>query len=329
MNLPWVSFLQFAGAALIIVFAGRGLTGYSNTIAKRRGLGEAWAGLILLAVATSLPELFTSVASIVRAGSPDLAIGDLLGSVLFNLAMIFLLDLIQGPGSLLGRVNLRLILSGGLGILLCGIVIVGLLIRRGGIWQIGLDTTLIFLLYLIGTRLIHRYQGKRRPSSLEPSNGKESSLARAYLGYLLCGLLILGAGIWLAQVGKKIAEETMWGESFIGTIFLAVATSLPEVTTCIAAIRLGLLDMALGNIFGSNIFNLVIIFICDISFRKAPILASASKAHVLTASVGILLTLIAIIGILVRSRKAIGKLGWDSIAIVVIYFLGLYFLFKG
>ena len=145
--------------------------------------------------------------------------------------------------------------------------------------------------------------------------------------YLLCALFIFGASIWLVRTAEGIAIQTGWGKTFVGALFLGIATSLPEATTSIYAVRRGSFGMAIGNILGSNMLNVVIVPICDIFMRGTNLLSAASMNNILPATVGILMTAIVIVGIIYRSKKSFLRLGLDSIAIVITFVVGSYLLF--
>ena len=315
----WV---QFIGACVIIVIAGRKLVFHANKFAKQKGWGDVWAGFILLAIATSLPELFTATCSVTIIKLPDLALGNILGSIAFNLFIIAILDAVRGKGPILRETDTGLILCGGISIILSSLTIAGM---SSGvsftIAGIGPFSIIIALIYLLGARLIFRSQKKA------VLNTRASSSGGSLLKYLLCALFIFGASIWLVHTAEGIAIQTGWGTTFVGALLLGIATSLPEATTSIYAVRQGSFGMAIGNILGSNMLNVVIVPICDIFTPGINFLSAVSMNNILPAAVGILMTAIVIVGIIYRSKKSFLRLGLDSIAIVIIFVVGSYLLF--
>ncbi len=328
----WVNFLVLAG---LIIISGTYLARFGDIIAEKTGLGQALIGMILVAMATSLPELVTSITSS-TIGAPDIAVGNVFGSNTFNLLILAITDLLHGPGPLMLRVRYSHILSGLLGILLSGLVVFSIIIYnftsiQVGIMGIGLDSIIILLVYLIGIRLVFRYEKKNPLDKAEDEKDvvpTDISLQKAAAGFLFCALIIVLTGVRLTVVSDKIAQLTGLQQSFVGTIMVAAATSLPELVASISAIRINAYNMAIGNVLGSNIFNMIIVFFADIFYRPGFILASVSLDHIVTAMVGLMMSAIALIGLFYRSRRTIFTIGWDSLFITITYFTGVYLLIK-
>ncbi len=322
MNL-WV---QFAVLGAVILFAARGLVSSSGRIAKKRGWADMWAGFMLLSFATTLPELFTSVSAAAVFKSPDLSVSNLLGSVIFNLLMIAVIDVVQGPGPLMRKVDGGLILLAGLCVGLSAVA--GLGVLAGGLapWRISPFSVVLLAGYLLGSRLVYAAGCGSPAKEAEDARARPEKLWWAQ--YAACALIVLLASPFLVRAVDGIAEATGWGRTFAGTLLLAAATSLPEVTTTITAARRGFYDMALGNILGANALNLGILFFSDAAYAAGSIFAAASAAHALTALLGILMTGAVIIGIIYRSKKSLGFLGWDAVVIICAYFAGSYILYS-
>ena len=326
--------IQFSISATVIILAGFKLSKYGDIIAEKTGIGRAWIGMIFLAGATALPEFFTTCSSVYIEKAPNLAAGNVLGSIIFNLFIIAILDIVQGHGPILRRVNLGLILLGAISVILSVVAVLGMLLKNTvSVFSIGPASFLIVGIYLVGMRLSFRYQSRNsdEPQDREVDENKKYeniSIAKTIFGYLFCAAAIFGGSIWVAHTAKLIAIETGLGETFVGSLFLAIVTSLPELMATIGAVRMGLFDMAIGNIFGSNMLNIVLIPISDVLYRTGSIYAYLSSTHILTAVAGILLTMIVIIGIIYRSKKSFLKLGWDAIAIIVVYITSTYMIFR-
>jgi len=336
--------LRFAVAASIIAVAGAKLSQYGDIIARRRGLSRAWMGLIGLALITSLPELVTSLGATLRLNAPNLALGDLLGSNCFNMMIVALLFLSVRPSAAISWGDRSSLLSSACSVILAGVVIGSVWSGwTGNLWNVGFDSMIIFIIYLIGIRLIFKYEYKDRGQketdlrsnrNVYPVRGLKrvlfphSASNGVYLGFLLAAVAIIGAGIWLAHIGDGIARTTGWGRTFVGTLFLAITTSFPELVVALTAMRLGALDMAIGNLLGSNTFNLTIIPLIDVFYRPHAILSQGSRGQVLVASLGIVLTLMAILGFAHRAKKVRPRLSWDTISMLLVYFLSIYVLFR-
>jgi cation:H+ antiporter len=327
--------LQFLIGALVIIFAGSRLSRYGDIIARRTGLGGAVIGLALLATVTSLPEIAVSATSILLVGSPDLAVGGLLGSNTFNLAIIVLLDIIYRSGPLLSRIHPSHILSAGLGSSFIGIVVALIFFYQQGrvveILGIGLSSPIFIFMYVLSLGLVSRFEKKLRLEAVRQGTDKkpeEAGERRIYLKTAAVALAIVAAGIWLSLTGEKIAAVTGWGESFVGTLFLAAATSLPELVVSVGALRLGAADMAVSNLLGSNLFNMVMIAVCDILYRRGPLLASVSPASVMAGLTSLVMTGIVITALIYRTRSpSLVRVGGETVALFATYIAGNYLLF--
>lgn len=313
---------QFVGACFVIIIAGRKLVSYASSLAEEKGWGNVWVGFTLLAVATSLPEIFTSAGSVIFIKAPDLALGNILGSILFNIVIIAILDFMNGTDLFMGKTNMRLILCGSLSIILSTLIIAGISTSASfTIARLGPFSIIILFTYLLGARLISRFEKD------SPGIYRGNSIINPLLKYLICASFILGASIWLVHTAEEIAFLTGWGETFTGVLFLGIATSMPEATTSISAMRRGAFDMAIGNILGSNMLNVMIVSISDVFMPGAGILSMVSVNHIFTAVLGILMTATVIVGIIYKSKTSFLRLGFDAIAIIIMYVAGSYLLF--
>lgn len=326
---PW---LQFCLCAAIIFFAGSKLTKNAAVVAENTGIGTAWIGALMLPLATSLPELITTLGA-VFIDAPDLAVGNIFGSCLYNLALLAMIDILSGHGPLTGRINQGHIVTVSLSISTICLASVAML----GIFQlsmgwVGFETLLIAVVYICGNRMLYRYE--RRNASLLMdreeihSTADVTSTGQAMLRFLLAAGLIVIAGILIIDASDRIAIETGLGHTFVGSIFLAISTSLPETATTLAAVRLGYLDMAVANVFGANFMNLFILFIADLFYRPAPLLYAASGNHLVSALMVILISTIIIFAIVYRSEKKIGYIGFDTLLVLTGYITAAYMLFR-
>lgn len=321
--------LQFAGAALAIVVAGTFLTRYADAIGERTGLGRTLAGIVLLATATSLPEL-TVDCNLARMGLPNLALGDLLGSSLLNLLILAILDLAhRGPTRMLSRTAVAHALSATMSIVMTAICLLFLLVPVEYTFAgVGPGPIVLGITYVLGLRLVYfdqRFAAEQQAA--EPSKDRHAhlpSLNRAAVGYAAATLVILLAAPLLASAAEGLADATGLGGTFIGTTLVALSTSLPELVTTLAAVRAGAFDLAVGNIFGSNTFNMVILVPVD-SFYQGSLLTSASPTHAVTAASVILVTAVAVAGLLYRPEKRFWLIEPDALLVILLVFgsLGL------
>jgi cation:H+ antiporter len=328
--------LEFIICVVIVIVASNVLSRYADAIAEKTGLGRAWVGAILLAGVTSLPELVSGVTAVTLLNAPNLAIGGIVGSNLFNLTLIAVMDLAYQPGSILAQAQEGHILSGGLSILLMGLAImsplIGPILNGSGLWGISFISLAIIIVYLFGARLLARFQSKRVVEVLEQEAAQrhydQISRARTYAVFAVAGLVVVAAGVWLGSIADRIAAETGLGRSFVGAFFLGISTSLPEIATSLAAVRMGAIDLAIGNVLGSNFFNMMLLALYDIFDGSRNLWAAMSNANALALVMAIMMTAVAIISLMYRaSPKTPWRMNWDGVALLGMYGLSLILLY--
>ena len=320
-----VLWLQFALVTAVIVFAGYHLSTYGDVIAEKTGMGRTWVGVILMASVTSLPELITGASSVAIFDLPNIAIGDVFGSCMFNILIIALLDMLSGPTPISAKVHQGQVLAAGFGVLLLGIA--GIAISAGArlpaLGWVGIYSVAFFATYVIAMRMVFLYEKKRIVElvreRVEAARYEKVTLKKALIYYTANALLVVAAATYLPYLADRIADVTGLGRTFVGTIFVALATSLPELVVSIAAVRIDATDLMFGNLLGSNLFNLAILGLDDLLYVKGPILAHASPAHVVTANAAMAMTAIAVVGLTYRVSKKRLLFAWDSWAILAVY----------
>jgi cation:H+ antiporter len=320
MLVIWTTFLLLGA---VIAVAGFWLSRFGDIIAERTGLSGSWVGLILMATVTSLPELVTGVSSVRVAGSPDLALGDALGSCLFNLLLLSVVDFFYRPGCLFARAADGHALSTGYAAVLLAIVGINLLVPAAipGL-PFSSATLLIVPVYLLALRNIFTYERRRLMEPVEAAMARHpgATLRHAILGYLAAAGVVVAAGVLLPGAALDIAEAMGWTSTFVGTLFLAAATSMPELVVTLSAVRLGALDMAIANLLGSNLFNMVVLAIDDIAYPEAPLLSQVSGAHSLTVLIALLMTGIVTVGLIYRpTARPARAVSWVSLALIAAY----------
>ncbi|MDW7739214.1 MAG: sodium:calcium antiporter [Bacillota bacterium] len=326
---PW---LQFVISAAVIVYAGSKLTGSAAVVADKTGFGTAWAGALMLPLATSMPELVTTFRA-AAINAPDLAVGNILGSCLYNLALLALIDLLEGRSALTSRIKQGHIITASMSIITISLASIGMIgITQLRIGWIGLETLLIVIIYIFGGRLIFRYEKKNLDiidSYLkQQEEDKSLSAGRALLHFIIAGVFIVAAGVLLTDAADIIAVQSKLGHTFVGSIFLAISTSLPETVTTISAVKLRHLDMAVANVFGANFMNLFIISLTDLVYRQGPLLHDVSDFHFMSAIFVILLTAVMIFGLIYRSRKFVLCFGFDTLIVLLGYITLVYLLYS-
>lgn len=329
--LLWIQLLLCLG---IIGYAGRLLSRYGDIIAEKSGISASWIGLILLSTATSLPELVTGISAVTIANAPNIAVGDALGSTVFNLAILVLLDALYKTETLYSRAAQGHILSASLGTLLIAFAGFSLLLDHAGMspayWHIGLYSPLILLVYLVAMRAVYTHEKATLAEYTEESSERYPgvTLRSALKGYTQAAIAVLIAGSWLPFVAKDISEMMGWGQSFVGTLLVAAVTSAPEVAVTISALRIGALDMAIANLLGSNLFDIVILAMDDAFYTKGPLLAYVDTSHALTAFTAVMMSTLVTVGLTFRPKKrVILGLTWVSLGLLMLYVLNSWILF--
>ena len=307
LGLIW---LQLGATAAIIFVASQFLARSADVVAEKTGLGRSFVGVVMLATATSLPELGTGVSSILLVDAPDLAAGDAFGSNLFNLMIIGLLDLYWRNGPVLNAVRYTSVVVGALAIGLIALAVAAIVIHHAtpvtASWLISPVSAMMLLVFLVALLLIYRHERSDPPA--EEAAGPQAayaaqSLPRALVIYSASAAVVVAAAVWLATTGDDLADAMGWEESFVGTQFLAISTSLPEIATSFAALRLNAPDLAITNLLGSNVFNMgFVLFFDDLAYTQGAVWGAVSEVHVLTGLIAVLMTVIVIVGAMTRPR---------------------------
>jgi len=325
----WIGFFICSAA---IVYSGTKLSKYGDIIAEKTGLGRTWIGVVMVASVTSLPELITGISSVTITDAPNIAIGNILGACVVNMAMFVVIDsFYKVPVS--SKVHYGNILAAGFGLILISLTGISIFLgdRLIPLGWIGPYSLIIPLIYFIGIRLIYSY-GKRQIAALikeeaEELRYKEIPLKRAIFRYIVNAIVVIVAAIFLPEIGKGIAETTGLGQTFVGVIFIAITTTLPEMVVSISAVKMGAVDLAVGNLFGSNMFNIFILAIDDLFFTKGAILSFVEPGHLVSVFFSMLMISIMIIGLTYRAERKRLFLSWDSVGIALSYIMNLLLLY--
>lgn len=281
-----------------------------------------------MASVTSMPELMTGISSIVIVDAPNLAVGDIVGSCAFNILIISMMDLFYDSKKPLTSVaQTGHVIVASFGIIMLSMVAFAILMPDifGRIAWIGGFSILFLILYFIAIRTVFLYV-KKQPVAVEVAQPNTLTLKQVVFKYLLNAVFVIIAAIGLPYFGEHLAAASGLSQSFFGTLFIAASTSLPEIVVSIAAIRMGTIDLAIGNIFGSNIFNIGILALDDILYTKGPIFLFTNPNHIIPVLSTIVITAIGISGIVFRTTKK-WKLALDTGAIVFVYIMMMVLLY--
>ena len=324
--------VAFAATAALVVLSGIKLSVYGDALADRTGLGSGLVGLVFLAGVTSLPEVVVSLTSVIRAvdapTGADLATGNMLGSNVFNLLILALMALIFPAHFKPQGMNNPHNDSAAYGLIMLGIFAVAFAtagFAKMAVPVIGCSWPVLALPIAYGFMLAREHRQHQAAEDGHPPQETELTRQPAIRFYSvllgLCGLII-GGGVLLSILGSRMSlppEQGGFGleASLIGTLFLAISTSLPELVISFASIRLGFLEMAVGNVLGSNMFNLLIIFIADTALRGHSMLRQASAKHWTSVVLILLLTLAAFALLRTKTRKAATLVSAGMIALYI------------
>ncbi len=299
-------------------------------IAVRTRLGGMFVGTLLLAGATSLPEIVTATSSI-RQAVPSIAAGNFFGSNMFNMFLLAVLDMLFYRKRILRRVAFTHSLTAALAVSLNVLAVIWILADIP--WQIGwvgVDSIVMMLVYIGGVRLI-QLQGQQSGAGIDlPADHSPKppiSLGWAVLGFALAALLLIWIVPYMVAASAEIAVITGLGAGFVGTVLVALVTSLPELVAVVASVRLGAFDLAVGNLFGSNVFNMFALGVVDLFFTGGRFLGLIDPVFALAGLLGALLTSLGLIGNLARLERRFLFVELDALLLIVVYLGGLYLLY--
>lgn len=322
----------FLVCAAIIFIAGKRLSYYGDLMAELTGLGKAWIGLILMAAVTSLPELMVGISSTVIVQSADFAVGDIIGSCAFNLGILSMMDIFTPKERpLFSNVSRSHILAAAFGIILVALVGLNLYLDKDIVISqfVGLSSVSFLVVYLIAVKSIFNYQQNKEGNSAHTHNSKSMSLTlrQVIIRYAFFALIIIVTALALPYFAEHISNATGLGKSFVGTLFLAASTSLPEIAVSLAAIRMGSTDMAVGNLLGSNLFNVLILLLDDLFYTKGHLLKDASDVNLLSVFFVIIMSGVAIIGFIFPSKEKRFVMALDTLTIFCLYVVNMVLLY--
>lgn len=283
VGLP-VAVIVFLASGVAVVLLGIQLAKYGDALAALTGWGRLFVGSILVALATSLPELSNNITA-VRIDNPALALGDVLGSNMLNILILAMVALVFGGKRFLQRVapeqGYLILLAAGLSILA---MIFAVLKNETQIWQIGLSSLAILAAYLAGMWLVYR----RRPAGSDEDEADAGiTLRRAWIMFILVSIGVIVSGVLLAQSVDRIAHATGVSSGVLGILAVALVTSMPEVSATLGAARIGAADLGFAGVYGSCVFNITILAFADPFYRKGIVLNSSELEHYIAGGVAI------------------------------------------
>ncbi len=327
--------LEFVACLCLILAAGTRLTRYADAISEKTSLGRIWIGIVLVATITAMPEMATGISSAVLVDSADLAFGTLLGSVCFNLTILAALDVLNRQRiPTLSQVSTRHLPGARWGMVLFGVAGLGLYlaprVMTPSLGWLSLPGALLLILYPLAIWHIRRSE-QRYTAAEEKEETKHYahlSLRGVFLRFYLAALVVIAAGVWLSFTGDRIAEVTGWGTSFVGNLFLAIATSAPEIVVSISAVRMGVPDLALGDILGANMLDTSMVGLVDLFYIRGSIFAATSQVNLVVVAAAAFMTLMVAVAIArPRDSYVAGRVSWYGPLLAGCYVAVAYVLF--
>ena len=318
--------LLFAGSAVLVIVSGVYLAKYGDALAELMGWGRLWVGTILVAGATSLPELATNITAATR-DQPALAGGNILGANMINMFTLAMVALLFGRATIF-----RSVAPEQKYLVVAAIALTGLALVLGwfpigvSVSSVGLASLLMLALYLGGMRLVYA----RRPlESTEQSGGAGTiSLRKAWLVFIVASIGVIAAGSVLAFSAEAIADSTGLSTSFLGVVGVALVTTMPEASTTVASVRMGAADLGVGNLYGSCAFNILVLAVADPFYRQGVLVETLGTEHMAAGLAAILLMTLSLSQILSRGRMPYAPVVPTLLLMGIIYAGGLYLVYS-
>ena len=329
--------IVFLVSAVLIAVLGTMLTKAADQLADLTGLGEALFGAIFLGGTTSLPGIVTSVVAAYN-NHPQLAISNAIGGIAAQTLFLSIADITYRKTNLEhAAASFANLMQGVMLIGLLAFVIIGMTGPEVSVFHVHPFSILIILFYIAGSKMISKAKDKPMWSpritratvedAPDKENLKKLNIKKVMLKFILSAIAVAVAGFAVAKSGIAIADQTGLSESLVGVLFTAIATSFPELIVAISAVKQKALTLSVGNIIGGNSFDVLFIAFADIAYGKGSILHAITDNQVFIAALTMLMTSTLILGLLHREQEGFGKIGWESLMIIIVYFVGNAILF--
>ena len=330
-----MTLIGLVAGAVGVVFAGVMLARSADVIAARTRVGGLWLGMVLLAFATSLPELVTA-GTAARIGAPDLAAGDLFGSNMANMMILALINLLP-RADVFRRAALDQALAATFAIALTSIAAGFVLLSpSAAVGVVGPGSLILLVGYLVGSRAVLRHSAVVQATVVETEitphqaveeEGQEPKVLvsmRKTITHFVIGAVVVSVTAPIFAISSANAVElTGLSESFIGVLVLGIATSLPEAVTSLAALRIRAYDLAVANLFGSNAVNMLMFMPLDLIYTPSSILGAVGPVHAFTGLASIIMMAVALGAIVLRAKRTFALLEPSSGLIVLIYLVSV------
>jgi len=334
---PALAAVLLVGGGLVIAFAGPRLAATASALSRRHGLGQAVAGSILLGAVTSLSGLVVSVDT-AASGAPAVAVANALGGIAAQTAFLAVADFAHrgvnlehaaiDPGNLFVSSLLVAMLA------LVAVAMAGPAVSFfPGIHPV---SVLLVVTYFGGLRLAaqtdedrtwvaarSRYPTERVDTDDDPrgpaSSADQASTTHLWTVFVVAAAVTGGSGWLIGRSAIQLSEEVGIAQGVAGGVLTAVATSSAELVTCIAAVRRGHLALAVGDILGGNVFDVLFLSVADAAYPEASIYHAAGPQAPFLAGIGILLAAVVMMGLVRREPEGPAAVGFESVSVIAIY----------
>ena len=320
--------LFFVGSALLVVTCGVFLAKYGDVLAELTGWGRLWVGTILVAVATSLPELIASITAASR-DQPELVGGNVFGTNMVNIFVLAIVVLLFGGAGFFRRVASTHSYLVIIAITLTSLAVLLSTLHIGvSVRGVGLASILLLVLYLAGMRIVYMMRPREVSTTTNGPPAYQTSAGKAWLYFGLASLGVVIAAPFLAYSVEEIAEVTGLAKGFLGVVAVALVTTMPEASATIAAARLGAADLAIGNLYGSCAFTILVLALADPFYREGPLLESLGREPVAAGLIAVLLMVLGLWQILLRGQSRRIPTRPVMALICLVYGLGLFLVYS-
>jgi len=327
----WLNLVVFIAAAGAIGFAGTKLAAVADHLADATGLGEAFTGAVLVGASTSLAGITASVTAAAE-GHPQLAVSNALGGIAAQTAFLAIADFAHREANLEhAAASLPNIVQG---VLLTTLLAMVLLAIGGPEWTVfGVHPMSLALpiVWIFGVRLAQQMREKpmwrpRRTSATRPDIPEPAARRLApgplWIRFLIFAAVVAAGGWAVAHTGVGLAQQTGLSESLVGAAFTAIATSLPELVTTVAAVRRGALTLAVGDIIGGNAFDTLFLSVADIPYREGSLYHAASTRETFLCALAVVMNGFLLMGLVRRERAGVARIGFESVIMLALFVMG-------
>lgn len=331
LSLPlWAHALIFLGAGAAIGVAGVKLAGYADQLADRTGMGEAVTGTVFLGLMTALPGLAASVMAALD-GRPALAISNAMGGIAFQTTALAIADITYRKANLEhAAASVQNMMQTALLILLLTLVTAGISSPDVTLGHVHPMTLLLFLAAGFAFWLVYKvreepmWHPRRTEQTVEDEPDEEhrrASLPGLLVGIFWTGAVTLVSGALVAKTAGEFVGEGRISESVAGGLFMAGATSLPELVTSIAAVRRGAVTLAVSDIVGGNFFDVLFVSAADLAYLGGSLYHAEGigPREMFLTSLAVLLNVVLLLGLLYRQRSGPANVGVESVLMLVLY----------